>query len=361
MTAPSKVLIIDDSVVVRKAVSDALSNDPEIQIVGTASNGKIALQRIAQYQPDVLILDIEMPEADGFFVLRSIRRDYPSLRTIMFSSLTQHGAAKTIESLSMGADDYVSKPSGPIPGGYQEAIQKIALELIPKIKQFRPQSFETRAPHPLGLSKDRGPRVQPEVLAIGISTGGPEALGRVLPRLPEDFRVPIVIVQHMPPVFTRLLAERIDLNSKIKAVEAKEGMLIESGVAYFAPGDYHMGLEPSGGQAIVRLTKSPPENSCRPAVDVLFRSVAKVYGPRAIGLIMTGMGQDGLIGVQEMKQEGATILAQDEKSSVVWGMPAAVVREGLADSVVHIDDLVDQINRYVSSGVLAGKGKESSV
>ena len=360
MIAPTKVLIVDDSVMVRKAVSDALSKDPEIEIIGTASNGKIALQRISQHQPDVLILDIEMPEADGFFVLGSIRRDYPSLRTIMFSSLTQHGAVKTIEALSLGAHDYVSKPTGKMVGSYEEAIERIAAQLIPKIKQFRPQSYEAHIPDPSVASKMGGPLVQPKVLAIGVSTGGPEALGRLLPKLAETFPVPILVVQHMPPVFTRLLAERLDLHSRIRAVEATEGMSIESGVAYVAPGDYHMGLEGSDRQPVVRLNKSPPENSCRPAVDVLFRSVAKVYGPKAIGLIMTGMGQDGLLGVREMKQQGATILAQDESSSVVWGMPGAVIREGLADSVVHLDELSNQINRYLSTSAPAGLGKGHS-
>lgn len=357
MAEPIRVLVVDDSVVIRKAVTDALSGDAEILVVGAASNGKIALQRIPQLSPDVLVLDIEMPDLDGFGVLKALRRDCPRLRTIMFSTRTHHGAVQTIEALSLGASDYVSKPESSATTGYADVVKRVASELIPKIKQFRPMRLQTGAvlegraviPVPWGGGFKKS-HVRPGIVAIGISTGGPEALAKLIPSLPDGFPVPVVIVQHMPPVFTKLLSDRLALSSKIKVFEGAEGMAVEPGAAYIAPGDYHMTVRGNGEAVNICLGQEPPENSCRPAADVLFRSVAQIYGSRVLGVVMTGMGQDGLRGAREMKRLGAAILAQDQASSVVWGMPSFIVREGLADEVVPLDRMGRAIEQRVAGG-----------
>lgn len=347
MFEPIRVMIIDDSSVVRRAVTEALSHDPDISIVGTASNGKIALQRIAQWSPEVLILDLEMPEADGFELLRALRVDFPKIRTIMFSSATQRGAVQTIEALSLGASDYVAKPTTTHPGGYSEAVRQVAAELIPKIKQFRPHPAWTKplqkgAKQVEELTVERVLRSAPQtvgIVAIGVSTGGPAALSKLIPELSKDFPVPIVIVQHMPPVFTRMLAERLQQGEGVKVVEGVEGMILEPGTAYIAPGNYHMAVRQKEGRVFLAMNQEPPVNYCRPSVDVLFRSVAEVYREETLGIIMTGMGQDGLNGIRAMKSKGAIIFAQDQASSVVWGMPSFVVREGLADCVLPLDEM----------------------
>lgn len=354
MHEPIRVLIVDDSVVVRRAVSDAISEDPDIAVVGTASNGNIALQRISQLNPEVLVLDIEMPESDGFDVLRALRSNYPSIRTIMFSSMTQRGALQTIEALSLGASDYVAKPTIIGRQGYRETVRRVAAELIPKIKQFRPGNSGRRSAisdtiglhYPITYRRPPSSSV-PKIVAIGVSTGGPEALSRLLSRLLKTFPIPIVIVQHMPSFFTKLLAERLDSISGIKVIEGSEGIALEPGVAYIAPGDFHMTVKQDGGRVLLSLNQEPPENSCRPAADVLFRSVAKVYGPNALGVIMTGMGQDGCQGLREMKKHGAMVFAQDQVSSVVWGMPSLVIHEGLADCVIPLDQMSVVIEKCV--------------
>lgn len=349
-----RVLVVDDSVVIRRLVTQALSEDPELEVVGSAPNGKIALQRIPQLNPDVLTLDVEMPEMDGLQTLRALRPNYPHLVVIMFSTLTQRGASSTIEALSYGASDYVTKAANV--GSLDRSLQSLRSELVPKIKQFfhrpggdRPSSAQGGASArsgPITLSRAsrlaRGPR---RLIAIGVSTGGPTALAEVFPGFPQNLDVPIVIVQHMPPMFTRLLAERLQQISRLKVREAEPGMPLEPGVAVIAPGDYHLTLRRDGTQVLCALNQGPPENSCRPAVDVLFRSVADLYGGSVVAVILTGMGQDGLRGVETLKAAGAYVLAQDEPSSVVWGMPGAVARAGLADTVAPLAQIAPEILR----------------
>ncbi|MEC4678279.1 MAG: chemotaxis response regulator protein-glutamate methylesterase [Nitrospirota bacterium] len=360
--SPIRVLIVDDSVIVRKAVSDALKPDPEIDVIGMAQNGKIALEKIPALKPDVIVLDIEMPICDGFDVLKGIRKLGIRVRVIMFSTLTERGASQTIKALSLGANDYVAKPSsGTKIRSYSEGVKAVALELTPKIKQFRkrPLLRGTSSQKPLASPVKRAsitpirrrPLVRsiPQIIAIGISTGGPEALAKLLPHLSGSLSVPVVIVQHMPPLFTKLLAERLNGASKLKILEAENGMKLEAGIVYIAPGDYHMEVQSGGGQMSVVLNQKPPENSCRPAADVLFRSVAALFGNRALGVIMTGMGHDGLKGLRLMHEKGAAVIAQDEASSVVWGMPSGVVQEGLADKVLPLDQLAGAIELSVSS------------
>jgi two-component system, chemotaxis family, protein-glutamate methylesterase/glutaminase len=349
-----RVMVVDDSVVIRRLVTQALEQDPVIEVVGTASNGVIGLQRIPQYNPDVMTLDIEMPDMNGLDMLRRVHREYPQLRVIMFSTLTEAGAKVTLEALTLGADDYVPKASNE--GSLDRSLDRLREEMIPKIKQFfrlpaaaaptvQAEPTVARAAAPVAAMRTVQTRltIQPKVVAIGVSTGGPTALGELLPSFPADFPLPILLVQHMPPLFTRLLAERLNATCKLKVEEATESEAVEAGRILIAPGDFHMKVAANGGGVRVHLDQSPRQNSCRPAVDALFASVAEVYGGAVLALILTGMGQDGLRGVEILRARGARILAQDEASSVVWGMPGAVVNAGLADCVLPLDGMVSEI------------------
>jgi two-component system, chemotaxis family, protein-glutamate methylesterase/glutaminase len=351
-----RVLVVDDSVVIRRLVTQALEPDLQLEVVGAASNGAIALQRIPQLNPDVLTLDIEMPEMDGLETLRRVRREYPQLRVIMFSTLTERGAAITLQALTLGADDYVAKVSNE--GSLDRSMIRLREELIPKIKQFfhlphqflaqaTPESARLAAP-PLARRNQpalQSMKVRPKVLVIGVSTGGPTALSAVLPELPAGFPLPVLVVQHMPPLFTRLLAERLHSICQLPVEEASQGALVAAGKILIAPGDFHMKLSSSRGATQVYLDQSPPLNSCRPSVDALFTSTGEVFGGAAIAVILTGMGQDGLRGAEILRAQGASILAQDEASSVVWGMPGAVANAGLADRVLALDQIVPEILR----------------
>jgi two-component system chemotaxis response regulator CheB len=347
-----RVLVVDDSVVIRRLVAHALEEDPLLEVVGAAPNGSIALQKIPQLNPDVVTLDIEMPEMDGLETLRRMRPLYPQIHTIMFSTLTERGASITLEALSAGADDYVTKASNA--GSLDRSLDHLRTELIPKIKQFfriatSPESAIESVPRTatVGFSRPAGLRSvgSPRVVALGVSTGGPTALSSIIPQIPPSFPLPVLIVQHMPPLFTRLLADRLQTLTSLKVEEATMGALVEPGKILLAPGDYHMRVRQRGTGVVVALDQSPPENSCRPAVDALFTSVSEIYGSKAICAVLTGMGQDGLRGTQQLKHCGACIIAQDENSSVVWGMPGAVVNAGLADAVVPLSEVVPEILR----------------
>jgi two-component system chemotaxis response regulator CheB len=344
-----RVLIVDDAVVVRRLLSDVLGSDPDIEVAGVAPNGRIALSKIAQKNPDLVSLDVEMPVMDGLETLAEIRKSYPRLPVIMFSSLTERGASATLNALALGANDYVTKPAKV--AGVEEAAQRIREELIPKIKAFcsrtsgvAPPSVVPRPARP----KSRPQRV--DIVAIGVSTGGPNALAKLVPALPADLPVPVVIVQHMPPIFTKSLAERLATSSKVRVHEGARGEVLQAGSVWIAPGGYHMVLKRRIAAVQVGINEEPLENSCRPAVDVLFRSVSKVYGRHALAVVLTGMGQDGLRGCEAIREAGGQILVQDEASSVVWGMPGSVVRAGLADDVLPLEGFVTEIERRVRFG-----------
>ncbi len=351
-----RVLVVDDAVVVRKIVTDTLSSDPDIEVIATAANGKIALQKIPQLNPDILTLDIEMPEMDGLETLAEARKLYKDLPIIMFSTLTERGGAKTLEALSLGATDYVTKPANV--GSVSVAMQRIRDELIPKIKMFCskkagldapvaaiPKPVEKAAAAPV-IKKPIRPRPinqKIDILSIGVSTGGPNALAEFFPNLPGDLPVPIVLVQHMPPFFTKLLAERLTAKSPLDIQEGKAGEKLKPGQAWIAPGDYHMVLEKKEDGVYIKTNQEPQENSCRPAVDPLFRSVSDIYGPKVLSVIFTGMGQDGMKGCEQIKSKGGYVIVQDEETSVVWGMPGFVARAGLADEVLPLNQIASRI------------------
>ena len=350
-----RVLIVDDAVVIRRLVSDCLAQDPEIEVVGTAADGQIALAKIAQVNPDLITLDIEMPVLDGLKTLAALRKTHPKLPVIMFSTLTERGAGATLDALSLGASDYVTKPANV--GSVGAAMQRIREELIPKIKGLcRPKAappagspFRPAAEAPKTFVTQRAARARPEILAIGVSTGGPNALSALLPGLTRNFPIPIVIVQHMPPLFTRLLAERLTAVSGLPSHEGAAGDLLRPGEVWVAPGGFHMEVARAADGVRLRTHEGPPENSCRPAVDVLFRSVAQAFGARTLAVILTGMGQDGLHGCECIREAGGQVLTQDEASSVVWGMPGAVTQAGLADKVLPLCELAAEINRRVQT------------
>lgn len=351
-----RVLVVDDAVVFRRLVADELAADPDLEVVGTAANGKIALAKLPQLNPDIVILDIEMPEMDGLATLKELRKTYPRLPVIMFSALTERGAMATLDALSLGATDYFTKPT--TVGGLDASLEIIRTQLIPEIKAICAHRKATAAKRSMqmasaSLVSPMGDKSRPggkiEVVAIGASTGGPNALAEIFSRLPRDLPVPVVIVQHMPPMFPRLLAERLTAQYAIRVEEASSGCALQPGRAWIAPGDYHMIVVKDGRQKRLLVHQDPPENSCRPAVDVLLRSVAQSYGSHSLTVILTGMGQDGLRGCEVLREAGAQILAQDEATSVVWGMPGYVVRAGLADRVLPLCMIADEIMRRLGS------------
>ncbi len=343
-----RVLIIDDAVAVRRLLSEELSRDPDLEVAGVAANGRIGLALIPQVSPDILILDLEMPELDGLQTLAAVRAMHATLPVIVFSALTHRGATVALDALALGANDYVTKPtSGGGPGAASRIIRE---QLVPKLKVFGGLFEQPRAP---GLSVGAGSgrclrqSRRLEVVAIGISTGGPNALAAMLPLLPADFPAPILIVQHMPPIFTGLLAERLAAKSALSVSEAVPGQALLPGLAVIAPGDWHLAVARDANRVRVVTHQGPPENSCRPSADVLFRSVAATYGPAAVAVVMTGMGQDGLRGCEAIRDAGGQVLAQDEATSVVWGMPGYVVRAGLADRVLPLDQLTAEVMKRV--------------
>ncbi len=367
----TRVLVVDDSVVMRRIISEAITCEA-VEVVGTAANGRIALQKIEQVRPDVVTLDIEMPEMDGLDVLKRLRESHPSVRVIVVSSLTESAAEITLKALAAGAADYDTKPTSA--SGATDAVRVIRESLLPKLVALtsRPRgkphaSAPTlKAAEPIAVLPSTsairvsdpivGPRPvvsgapRPhhvvDIVAIGASTGGPNALADVFRDLPK-LAVPIVVSQHMPPMFTRMLAERLNAAAAYEVREASDGDVLAPGLALVAPGDFHMLLRREGVRVVVSLGHGLPENSVRSSVDPMLRSAVEVFGAGILTVILTGMGQDGLRGCEVVRSAGGQILAQDEASSVVWGMPGFVVRAGLADAVVPVGQIAFEIDRRV--------------
>lgn len=342
----ARILVVDDSVVARRIISEILNDEDGFEVVGSAANGRIALAKIPRLKPDLITLDVEMPEMDGLEALSRIRADFPGIKVVMLSNLTRQGGVATVESLFRGASDYVTKASQmESPDAARAFLRE---QLVPKINALVGRA-ETSS-----RTRRRNVVVEPisvpiGIVVIGVSTGGPNALRTVLGAMPSDFEAPIVIVQHMPPDFTRSLAERLDTLCNIRVFEGRTGARVTPGTAWVAPGDRHM--EVAGAEDGVTLVTrlGPLENSCRPAVDVLMRSVAEQYGPATLAVILTGMGQDGLAGCRAIGKAGGHILAQDEATSVVWGMPGQVVRAGLTQSILPVEAIGPEIVRCVQS------------
>jgi two-component system chemotaxis response regulator CheB len=383
-----RILIVDDSAVMRSLLRSVVCADPALEVAGTAADGASALSSLPSLRPDLILLDVEMPVMDGLVTLRELRRRGHKMPVIMCSSLTQRGAKVTLEALASGASDYVAKPKGQ--DNREAAIKALGQDLFPKIHALtsthqvfpqsaipsQPMKIDSRSaalPQPWSAGKGHGQPVfpgvsreplfppaaqartpaittRPTVLAIGVSTGGPAALDVLLAALPADFPLPVMIVQHMPELFTKLFAERLDTRCKLRVREAVEGAPVLPGGVSIARGNWHMEVAATrgGGQASLHLTQGPLENHCRPAVDVLFRSVAAVYGSGVLAVVLTGMGVDGMLGCRVIRELGGAVLAQDQASSIVWGMPGAVANAGLAHKVLPLNEIAPEILRLVS-------------
>jgi two-component system, chemotaxis family, protein-glutamate methylesterase/glutaminase len=340
-----RVLHIDDSAVMRSLLRMVLEPQPSIEIAATASSGQEGLATFARIHPDLVLLDIEMPGMNGLEVLSAMRRTDRRVPIIMCSTLTSRGARITIEALARGATDYVAKPGAQ--HGVREAVATLSRELLPKIFALFPPESPRAAPLPPAPSRSAVPpssAMPPKVVVIGVSTGGPAALELVLPKIPATFPLPILIVQHMPRLFTGLLAERLNSLCPLRVREAAPETRAEPGVVDIARGDWHLELL---RDLRLGLNQNPAENFCRPSVDVLFRSAAQACQGRVLGVILTGMGSDGLQGSRAIRDTGGIILAQDGPTSVVWGMPGAVANAGLASKILPLDAIPAEILRLV--------------
>lgn len=367
-----KVLVVDDTIVYRKIVSDVLKNMSDVEVVGSATNGKTALSRIASLKPDLVTLDIEMPEMSGIEVLEHLKEGTISTSAVMLSTLTQRGSEMTIKALELGAFDFISKPDK---GTMAENMQKVSEALTPIIQAFKRQKGFARnlktnrqiTPSHTPVKKKltrtvakpfssvHRPMATPRrltpssIIGIGISTGGPKALATMMPMLTSRLNVPILVVQHMPPVFTKSLAKSLNAKCSIEVKEAENGEALRPNTVFIAPGGTQMKIVagPDGRSRHIKITDDPPENSCKPSVDYLFRSIAEHYVGRATGVIMTGMGSDGTRGLEQMKKNGSCIIAQDKDSCTVYGMPKEPIESGMADVVVPLEKIAEEITKTV--------------
>ncbi len=366
---PLRILVVDDTIIYRKVVSDILDELPDVEVVGVAHNGKIALSKISFLKPDLLTLDIEMPEMNGIEVLDHIKKGNLPTGAIVLSTLTQNGADMTMRALDLGAFDFIPKPEGTslaenkviikrtlspmlkafarrleikniLQGGATSPLEKPPSQV--HVKSYPPTVTERMS----AISREKR---HSEIVAIGVSTGGPTALARVMANFPAGIGVPILIVQHMPPMFTQSLAKSLNAKCPLEVKEAKDGEVIRTDIAYLAPGGKQMriaaGLD--GKERIIRITNDPPVNSCKPSIDYLFNSIAQYYVARTTGVIMTGMGSDGVNGLKLLKKNGATIIAQDEASCVVYGMSKEAVESGVTDIVAPLDMIAAEIMRTI--------------
>ncbi len=345
-----KVLVVDDSAFMRNAISSMISSDKEIEIVGFAKDGLDAIEKVKKLKPDIVTLDVEMPKMDGLTALKHIMEDHPR-PVIMVSSLTSKGAKETLNALELGAVDYIPKNLSEL----SINIVKIKEILIEKIKHFaRSKSFKTQSKvkrlskktktEPLEIPvKTTGER-KVGIVSIGTSTGGPKALQEIMVRIPANFPAPIVIAQHMPQNFTGPFAERLNQLSKIEVKEAEEGDRLKPGTAYLAPGRGHMRVARIKGiESIVRISEDKDEFIYRPSVDALMASVSEFFPGRSLGVILTGMGNDGLVGIGTLKKSGGRVFAQSEETCVIYGMPKAIVDAGLADKVIDLEEMAGEI------------------
>jgi two-component system chemotaxis response regulator CheB len=369
-----RVLVADDSILFRKVIAEALGKLPDIEVVGSAPNGKMAVQRVKELKPDILTLDMEMPEMGGLEVLDALRKSGETVEVIVVSALTKQGGQLTMRALEKGAFDFITKPDT---SGAEESREYIRKELAPRMRalghrlEIRKLLRGAQSTTSAAVKKETAPAapsmeslaevsarmsrlssvVRPEMIVIGVSTGGPNALSVIIPQIPATIGVPILIVQHMPPLFTQSLAESLAGKSKIKVREAADNETAEANTAYIAPGGKQMKLVPGAdGRKLIQITDDPPENNCKPAVDYLFRSVANNFPGLAMAAVLTGMGSDGTHGLRLLKRRGCYAIAQNEATCVVYGMPKAVVEAGLADSVLPLDAIASRMISFVREG-----------
>jgi two-component system chemotaxis response regulator CheB len=346
--AKIKVFIVEDSILMQKIIVDILSGDPDIAIVGTAKFGKDALENIPKLKPDIVTLDLNLPDIDGLQVLRKLMVVFP-VRVIMFSAYTQKGAEITMKALELGALDFIPKPSGET----SLNLYNFKDEIISKIKMAATIDLSKRVFPKETLLSSKETAIK-NIIIIGASTGGPKAIIDLMTGMPKDINGAILIVQHMPSGFTRSFAERISWHAGIKTKEAEDGDQLINGAAYIAPSGYHMVLEKSAHVKkgyLLRLDETPLVNYVRPAVDVTLFSAAETFeGGVMLGVILTGMGKDGLEGVKKIKDKGGKVIAQDEASCIVYGMPRAIVSEGLADDVLPLNKIAKKIVEYINYG-----------
>jgi len=357
-----KVMVVDDSAIVRGLFTRVLEAEPGVTVIASAGDGVMALRMLTREDPDVIVLDIEMPNMDGLTALPKIREFKPKVVVIMASTLTKRNAEISLRALSLGADDYIAKPSS---RDELRSADDFKRELVEKVKALaarragrpvvRGPARSTAAPRPAPIFPSRKPielrsagTARPEILAIGSSTGGPKALAECLGPITAGISLPIIITQHMPPTFTEILAKHLGDVTGWPSAEGKDGDLIKSKHIYVAPGGHHMLVARKGPHKIIRITDDPPENFCRPSVDPMLRSMAEVYGPNVLVLILTGMGSDGQAGCKKIVERGGTVIAQDEETSVVWGMPGAVAVTGLCSAVLPINEIPGRVSRLAA-------------
>ncbi len=360
----TRVLIVDDSAVVRGMLSKIITAEPGLELAGSAPNGLAGVEKAATLKPDVIVLDIEMPVMSGLEALVKLRQAHPKTPIIMFSTLTARGASVTLEALSKGASDYATKPTSA--GSSTNATEQVKADLLHKIKALAPTSArpEQRKRTAFSLAKPTRSPVgrQPHAIIMGSSTGGPAAVEKTLTAFKTPLPVPILLVQHMPPTFTGVLASRLNDRCAFPVVEAGHGMQVEPGTCYVAPGGKHLRIASTrGGTVQTELTDGPKVKSCRPSVDVLFESARQVYGDRLVAAVLTGMGDDGLDSSLKLAELGVEIIIQDEATSIVWGMPGAIAKAGIASHCLPLEEihlaLAQAVNKSPVRALAGGKSR----
>ena len=343
---PISVMVVDDSAIVRGLITRTLNADPRIEVVASCSNGEMAVVQAGKRALDVIILDIEMPVMDGLTALPKLQRANPGARIVMASTLTQRNAAISLRAMALGAADYIAKPTTDRLNANEEfhrdLIQKV-IALGQTNRPMRAPDASSRPSVPPQVAKRGGMMRQPRIIAIGSSTGGPQALLTLLGSLSPSVTCPIVIAQHMPATFTTVLAQHIDRASGRPCTEAANGMEIKPGRIYLAPGDYHFEIVRAGAGFAAKLSQTPPQNFCRPSVDPLFHSVAQLFGAESCAVMLTGMGADGCGGAKAIAATGAPVIAQDEATSVVWGMPGAVAQAGICSAILPLPKIAGHL------------------
>jgi two-component system chemotaxis response regulator CheB len=353
VTKPINVMVVDDSAVVRGLVSREIDAEPDLCVVASASNGEMAVMELRRRAVDVIVLDIEMPVMDGMTALPLLLAEQPGVKVLIASTLTRRNGEISLKALQLGAADYLSKPEA---GTTLVTAEDFKRDLVAKVRALgsacsgRATASPTPA-SPVTLARPAAVAVRPEVIVIGGSTGAPPVLVRLFEELRGAVRQPILLTQHMPPTFTALLAEQLERSGGRPCAEGRDGEPVVPGRAYVAPGGWHMTVAAQAGLRVIRLDQEPPENFCRPAVDPLFRSIAKAYGSRVLAVVLTGMGSDGAKGCEAISQAGGRFVVQDEASSAVWGMPGAAARTGLADRIVPLAQLASFIAQAAETGV----------